>query len=167
MNTTIKSLQDLYVKLGGELTDTYEGIADGAAVGDYTTIPDMIEAVKEKASSGGGGGGGSGGGNILNVELALDDPTQTQPENFVFTSELTNRDIWDALNAGKYVSFYFKKSDNDVAYYMFRDANEDGGHFIMRILTPTYGNNPFIQYRTKLEYSDLDDTIQLEYAQFD
>ena len=55
MNTTIKSLQDLYIKLGGQLTDTYEGIAYGIAVGDYTLIPDMIEAVKEKAGAGGGG----------------------------------------------------------------------------------------------------------------
>ena len=59
MNTTVQALQDLYVKLGGSLTDTYAGIANGAAVGDYVTIPDMIEAVTQKAGSGGGGGGGS------------------------------------------------------------------------------------------------------------
>lgn len=57
MNTTVKSLQDLYVKMGGSLTDTYEGISDGAAVGNYTTIPDMIEAVTQKAGQGGGEGG--------------------------------------------------------------------------------------------------------------
>ena len=45
---TIESLQALYVKLGGELTDAYEGIADGAAVGEMTLIPDLIAAITEK-----------------------------------------------------------------------------------------------------------------------
>lgn len=56
MNTTVQSLQALYVKLGGELTDTYAAIADGAQVGDYTTIPDMIDALSEIAENGGDGG---------------------------------------------------------------------------------------------------------------
>ena len=42
---TIQSLKELYVKLGGQLTDTYSGIAGGIPVSDYTVIPDMIEAV--------------------------------------------------------------------------------------------------------------------------
>ena len=50
MNTTVKSLQDLYVKLGGSLTDTYSDIDSGAAVGDYTLIPDMIQAVTKAAT---------------------------------------------------------------------------------------------------------------------
>lgn len=41
---TVESLKALYVKNGGNLTDTYADIADGAAVGDYTTIPDMVSA---------------------------------------------------------------------------------------------------------------------------
>ena len=44
MKTTVESLQALYLKNGGNLTDAYADIADGAAVGDYTTIPDMIAA---------------------------------------------------------------------------------------------------------------------------
>lgn len=55
MNTTVQALQALYVKLGGSLTDTYDAIADGAAVGNYTNIPDCIEACTQKAGSGGGG----------------------------------------------------------------------------------------------------------------
>ena len=55
MNTTIQALQALYVKLGGELTDTYANIADGEQVGNYTTVPDMIQACTQKT----GGGGGS------------------------------------------------------------------------------------------------------------
>lgn len=55
MNTTITALQALYLKLGGSLTDTYDSIANGEEVGNYTTIPDMIEACAQKAGSGGGG----------------------------------------------------------------------------------------------------------------
>lgn len=54
MKRTVKALQDLYVKLGGQLTDTYAGIANGIKVGLYKRIPDIIEAVKEKASGGSG-----------------------------------------------------------------------------------------------------------------
>lgn len=54
MNTTIQALQALYVKLGGSLTDTYGAIASGEQVGNYTTIPDMIEACVQKTGSGGG-----------------------------------------------------------------------------------------------------------------
>lgn len=45
MDTTVKALQALYVALGGTLTDTHEGIAGGASVSDYATIPDMINAI--------------------------------------------------------------------------------------------------------------------------
>lgn len=56
MINTVEALQALYVKLGGELTDTYENIANGVAVSDYTVIPDVIEAITQKAGSGGGSG---------------------------------------------------------------------------------------------------------------
>lgn len=49
---TIQALQGLYVALGGELTDTYEDIAGGVPVSDYKVIPDMIEAISQKASGG-------------------------------------------------------------------------------------------------------------------
>lgn len=45
MKTTLEALQALYVKNGGQLTDTYDDIADGATVSEYTAIPDMIEAL--------------------------------------------------------------------------------------------------------------------------
>lgn len=49
MDSTVKALQALYVAMGGNLTDTYEDIADGAAVSNYTLIPDMINAIAEIA----------------------------------------------------------------------------------------------------------------------
>ena len=51
MNTTVKSLQDVYVALGGSLTDTYEDIAGGVPVSDYTTNPDVIEAIAQIGGS--------------------------------------------------------------------------------------------------------------------
>ncbi len=45
MNNTIVALQNLYVAMGGELTDTYEDICDGAPVADLVIIPDMINAI--------------------------------------------------------------------------------------------------------------------------
>lgn len=47
MDTTIIALQNLYVALGGALTDTYEKIADGAPVANLVLIPDMINAIAE------------------------------------------------------------------------------------------------------------------------
>ena len=47
MTSTIEALQALYVAMGGELTDTYNDIANGEAVGNFVTIPDMINAIAE------------------------------------------------------------------------------------------------------------------------
>lgn len=46
---TVDALKVLYVAFGGALTDTYEDIADGAAVSDYSLIPDVICAIAKKA----------------------------------------------------------------------------------------------------------------------
>ena len=51
MKVTVNSLKDLYVSLGGQLTDTFEVIAGGVPVADYTTIPDVIEACSKIAGS--------------------------------------------------------------------------------------------------------------------
>lgn len=56
MNSNVQALRALYVVLGGELTDTYEDIANGVPVSDYAVIPDVIMAISKKATSGGGSG---------------------------------------------------------------------------------------------------------------
>lgn len=43
--TITKVIKALYVKLGGSLTDTISGIANGAPVADYTVISDCIKAL--------------------------------------------------------------------------------------------------------------------------
>lgn len=50
--TNVQSLRDLYLKLGGSLSDTYSDIADGIKVGDYNTIADMVQAVTKVAGGG-------------------------------------------------------------------------------------------------------------------
>jgi len=51
MDNTIQALQNLYVALGGALTDTYENIADGAPVANLVIIPDMINAIASVAGN--------------------------------------------------------------------------------------------------------------------
>lgn len=87
MISTVNSLKDLYVKMGGSLTDTYEGIANGVPVADYNVIPDMIEAITQKAGSGGGGG------SVLFVEM-------TKDENDIFSLDKTWKEIKDAFSSG-------------------------------------------------------------------
>lgn len=92
---TIKSLQDLYIKLGGSLTDTYSTIANGIPVSDYTTIPDVIDAVNQKIETGGSGGG------IpeveINFEISQDRQTVTAsgaaPSDPVFIAALPTKSV--------------------------------------------------------------------------
>ena len=49
--TTVDALKALYVKKGGALTDTYDSIAGVAKVRDYSTIPDMIQAITQKEAA--------------------------------------------------------------------------------------------------------------------
>ena len=47
----VSALKALYVALGGELTDTYEGIAGGISVSQYSLISDVILAIAEVAET--------------------------------------------------------------------------------------------------------------------
>lgn len=63
---TVESLKQLYVKMGGNLTDSYPEIASGIPVSDYVLIPDCISALNEVAGSGGGA-------NVLTLYAQLDE----------------------------------------------------------------------------------------------
>ena len=52
MNNTVTALQNLYIAKGGNLTDTYPDISDGASVENMTTIPDLINALAKLESKG-------------------------------------------------------------------------------------------------------------------
>ena len=53
MIITVEALKELYTSLGGELTDTYDSIANGIPVSDYNAIPDMIQALAQKTGGSG------------------------------------------------------------------------------------------------------------------
>lgn len=46
---TVEALKELYKSFGGKLTDTYDDIADGIPVGNYSVIPDCFAALAEIA----------------------------------------------------------------------------------------------------------------------
>lgn len=53
MDNNMIALQNLYVALGGSLTDTYNNIANGVPVSDYVLKPDIINAIASHIASGG------------------------------------------------------------------------------------------------------------------
>ena len=54
MKTNLEALKAVYVKNGGNLTDTYEDIAGGAPVSAYKTLKDAIAALSKLTLGGGG-----------------------------------------------------------------------------------------------------------------
>lgn len=83
MTSTVEALQAVYVALGGSLTDTYSAIADGAAVSNYVTIPDCVNAIAQVATSASSGlptVTASDNGKVLGVVngawAAMDAPTE-------------------------------------------------------------------------------------------
>lgn len=45
----VEALKALYVAMGGDLTDTYDTICDGAAVSNYVLSADVIAAIAQVA----------------------------------------------------------------------------------------------------------------------
>ena len=118
MKTTVKSLQDLYVKLGGSLTDTYDAIANDVPVSDYTTIPDMVEAVTQVSDSGGGGGGSDGDNIVIDVICAPTTQTNvpmtaSNPSGFEYSQAVA------AINAGKRLFMRLSYPTTDTPYAFF------------------------------------------------
>lgn len=138
---TIESLQALYVKLGGSLTDTYEDIAGGVPVSDYSIIPDMIAAVATKATSGGGGGN-----TIFVVNLTRNEQ--------LLVGDRTYGEIYAASKAGKPVIFNYiaDNEDGDGTYKVNRYylsyiyyTEPDGGLIIyqVNVFDPTHYESGF------------------------
>lgn len=123
MISTVNSLKDLYVKMGGSLTDTYEGIANGVPVADYNVIPDMIEAVTQKAGSGGGGG------SFL-VTIAWDETTSA------YVCDKTYAEIKAAFESGQVVVAF-----SDPTIYELAQVDSDFIRFVSNSFNYTSGTN--------------------------
>lgn len=50
MTTTVDALKAVYTALGGDMADTYDDIASGATVGNYSVIPDVVNAIAKIAT---------------------------------------------------------------------------------------------------------------------
>lgn len=50
MTTTVDALKAVYMALGGDMADTYDDIASGATVGNYSVIPDVVNAIAKIAT---------------------------------------------------------------------------------------------------------------------
>ena len=112
MKTTVQALQDVYTQLGGALTDTYAGIAGGVPVGDYSAIPDMVEAVSKKASSGGGSGG-----DICFLHATISGQTAVLEESA--------DEVVAAYKAGKLIIIYDGDGAAYIESYVFYDAYDE------------------------------------------
>lgn len=77
--TNVEALKGVYVSLGGELTDTYPSIANGAPVSDYVIIPDVISAISVKATG------------------AIELPTTTTADNGKLLTVVDG--VWNKANA--------------------------------------------------------------------
>lgn len=95
MTTTVEALKEIYVSLGGELTDTYDDIAGGIAVGDYVTIPDVSNAIAQRAASAG-------------IEL----PSVTSSDNGKVLSVVSGK--WNKADAPKELPTVTASDNGDV-----------------------------------------------------
>lgn len=86
----IEALKSVYTKLGGELTDSYDDIADGIPVNDYSVVSDGIQAVSKVA--------GSSSGSELFVIPVTWDSTKSLYVTTITQAELTAAIAKDALN---------------------------------------------------------------------
>ena len=174
MNTTVKSLQDLYVKLGGSLTDTYSAIASGIPVSNYVTIPDVISAINKIAENGGSSlpavtsmDNGSvltvveGEWNKAQISNEIELVTFTQMAGTSGTCSHSFSQISNAVTAGKLVILkYIPSGDGDAEYHMLNkiiDATSSG------VGVPSY-----VYFSGSIDYGDSKlnfTTVYLQYTE--
>lgn len=113
--TTVEALKAVYVSLGGELTDIYSSIADGAPVSDYVIIPDVIAAISQKT-------GGSA--DVPPVKWV----NATRSGNTITFDGETQKSIYQAVESGSLVIIV--DNTNKKLYYPQRLSRVDGDRFV-------------------------------------
>lgn len=97
MNTTVEALKEYYEAIGGDLADIYDNICEDIPVSDYSTIPDMVQAITAVA-----GGGASTGGLVVEITLESD-----------YYLNIEAKKLYDALKSSPVV---FIKGDEANGY---------------------------------------------------
>lgn len=147
--TNVKSLLEMYVKMGGSLTDTYADIAGGVPVGQYSTISDAVLACSKKYSAGGGG-----------AEKFIVTLTQ---DNDTWTADKTIAEIIEAYEANQvvvakypvnslYVELPISVADSiggmSAAIFVGLDDREQGAPSIITVMCVNQGSGDVIQPET-------------------
>lgn len=143
MKNTVNSLQSLYVKFGGKLNDSYEDIADGVAVGNLITIPDMIDALSKLNI-------GSGGGDSKVITIMIE-ARYDGADWYTFDSiNMSSRDIMNAVTSGHIIQFVLHfnslRPDDTQEHRLYSvatnfDYNEiesQPGHYLVSVI---FNNN--------------------------
>ena len=150
--TNVKSLLEMYVKMGGSLTDTYSDIAGGVPVGQYSTISDAILACSKKYSAGGGGA------EKFIVTLTQDAQTEE------WTADKTIAEIVAADAAGKIVVAKYPDNGMYVELPLNMAMEYQGAYFAMFVGLRNAGNdNQIVSVQCVNEGSGDNISVQQQY----
>lgn len=110
--SNISALKNLYTSLGGSLTDSYDDIADGAKVSDYSQIADGISAVAKKATGGG------------NEPFII--PVTWDSTNSVYVTTITQAELTAAIEKDKF-NIFFDIAVNPIGNRVLKVESIDSG----------------------------------------
>lgn len=120
----ISALKNLYASLGGSLTDSYDDIADGAKVGDYSQIADGICACAKVSGANG------------SVTFTGVIPPTLDADHCSMDVELD--EIISALNSGKNVKL--------VLYIQAEDPTDANERYVLNVETFNIGETANVSF---------------------
>lgn len=142
MNTSVQALQLVYVKMGGSLTDTYSAIASGEMVGNYTTIPDVVEAIAQisKAENLINSVSNDDNGKVLTVVDGAAEFAEPETNTFVvnytgdghagISCDKTAAEIYAAYESGKTITAQLENMEMGTVMHLFTIASISGQNVI-------------------------------------
>ena len=147
--TNISALKNLYTSLGGSLTDSYDDIADGAKVGDYSQIADGICACAKVSNS------------ATNTRFTgVCDTTTTSSGSWTHCAlNCEYSQIADALNSGKHVDITMTDK-NPIAEgltYVFTISLWDNNGLLMHCIWGGQGIGNAICYAAQVTDENISD----------